>query len=108
MFEELRDAVSFLFSWRWPEAVGEVTAVDVERVKTFKDNETLRLGVAYKFSVGIDGPYSGESFWQPQLCVKRRVFAARRKVRVGQQVVVRYRPDDPSLNRLDRRVWQDL
>jgi hypothetical protein len=108
MFEELYDTISRLFSWRWPEAMGEVTAVDVERVPEYNNNETFRLAVAYKFSVGIDGPYTGESFWQAAFFARRRVVTARRKIRIHQPVIVRYRPDDPSVNTLDRRAWESL
>jgi hypothetical protein len=62
VFDDLYDAVSFLWSWRWPETPGEVTAVDVERVKNPEGIDTFRLAVAYKFSIGTDGPYTGESF----------------------------------------------
>ena len=108
MFEDLYDRISLLFSWRWPEAVGEVTAVDVERVESSEGSDRFRLAVAYKFSVGIDGPYTGESFWEPAFRGKTRVVAARHKIRVHDQVAVRYRPDDPSVSRLDRRAWQNL
>jgi len=87
---------------------GEVTAVDMERIKDSERGETFRLAVAYKFSIGNDGPYTGESFWQPAFFSKKRVLAARHNVRVHQQVMVRYRPDDPSVNKLDRRVWSDF
>ena len=66
------------------------------------------MAVAYKFSIGNDGPYTGESFWKPAFFSKKRVLAARRNIRVHQQVIVRYRPDDPSVNKLDGRVWQNL
>jgi hypothetical protein len=107
MFADLYDAVSLLLSWRWPETPGEVTAVDVESVKDSEGVQTFRLAVAYKFSIGNDGPYTGESFWQP-IFSKKRVLMARRNIRVHQQIVVRYRPNDPSVNKLDRRVWQSL
>jgi hypothetical protein len=108
MFGDLFDAVSFLGSWRWPEATGEVTGVDVERISDSAGNVRRRLGVAYKFSVNDDGPYTGESFWNPAFCVNRRVLAARRKIRARQRVVVRYRKDDPSVNRLHRHPWFNL
>lgn len=107
MFSELYDAVSYLWSWNWPETMGEVTAVDVEKIES-RGNVRLRLAVAYKFSVNDDGPYTGESFWNPAFCPNRRVLAARRKIRHGKAVTVRYRHDDPSVNRLDRRIWQEL
>ena len=107
MFSELYDAVSYLWSWRWPEAMGEVTAVDVERIKS-GGNIQLRLAVAYKFSINDDGPYTGESFWNLAFYVNRRVLAGKRKIRHGQKVTIRYRQDDPSVNRLDGRVWQEL
>ena len=33
VFDDLYDVVSFLWSWRWPETPGQVTAVDVEKIK---------------------------------------------------------------------------
>ena len=108
MFTDLYDAVSLLWSWRWPEIPGEVTAVDVDRVQDSDGIETFRLAVAYKFSIGNDGPYTGESFWQPTVSSKQRVFAARDRIRVNQKINVRYRPDDPSVNKLDRSVWETL
>jgi len=104
VFDDLYDAVSLLWSWRWPEILGQITAVDVERIEDAQGRETLRLAVAYKFSIGNDGPYTGESLWQPAFLSGKRVLAARRNVRVHQQVLVRYRPDDPSVNKLDRRA----
>lgn len=97
MFEDLYDKMSLLFSWRWPLAEGAVTAVDVERNR---EKKTARLAVAYEFSVGEDGPYTGESFWTPAFAQERSVAAARRKLRPHQRVTVRYRPDDPSVNTL--------
>jgi len=109
MFDDLYDAISMMWSWRWPTSEGEVTAVDLERIRHANSrNDTLRLAIAYKFSLGDDGPYTGESFWRPSFCVKRRVFAARHKIRLHQHVTVRYRPDDPSVSTLDRSVWQDF
>lgn len=108
MFGELYDAISFLWSWRWPEEKGQITAVTVERIEDHRGDVRLRLALAYKFSVNGDGPYTGESFWNPDFCVNRRVMAARRRVRRGQSVIVRYRADDPSVNTLDARAWKGL
>ena len=108
MFDDLYDALSVVWSWRWPTSEGQVTAVDIERITHRSDSGTLRLAIAYKFSVGDDGPYTGEAFWQPSLFTKKRVFAARHKIRVRQRVTVRYRRDDPSVNTLDGRIWRDL
>ncbi len=107
MFEELYDALSFL--WSMDLAAGERrNHVDVERANPHQRSEKLRLAIAYKFWVGDDGPYTGESFWAPNFFVNKRVIAARRKLRVRAIVSVRYRTDDPSINRLDQRVWRDL
>lgn len=109
MFGEVYDAISRVWSWRWPEVMGEVTAVDVERIKSiYGGTVRLRLAVAYKFSVNDDGPYTGEALWNPAFCPNRRVRAARHNIRVRHQVIVRYRPDDPSVNTLDHRIWQSL
>jgi hypothetical protein len=108
MFEDLYAKISLLWSWRWPETIGDITAVDIERINDSQGNVTLQLAVAYKFSIGDDGPYTGESFWQPAFCSKRRVMAARRGIRVHHQARIRYCPDDPSVNRLDGSTWQNL
>jgi hypothetical protein len=108
VFGDFYDAISLLLSWRWPEIPGEVTAVDVVRTVDSEGVVTFRLAIAYKFCIGADGPYTGESFWTPTLSPKKRVFSARDSVHVRQQVIVRYRPDDPSVNKIDRRIWQDF
>lgn len=104
MFADLYDAVSLLWSRRWPLANGQVTAVDVEQIRHSNGGYDARLAVAYEFSVGTDGPYTGECFWRPAFFSVRRVASARRKVRRGRLVSVRYRSDDPSVNTLDHRV----
>jgi hypothetical protein len=108
MFEDLRDSISILWSWRWPAATGSVTAVDVERIKHQRGGDTFQLAVAYKFSVGDDGPYTGEGFWQPSFFSFKRVSAARHNVRIGHWLTVRYRPDDPSVNKPDAGFWKSL
>lgn len=102
MFDDLFDAISFLSSWRWPIADGAITEVISERVGRKKDQ--ARLAVAYEFSVGDDGPYTGECFWTPAFLQVRRVSSARKKIRRSAGVRVRYRPNDPSVNRLDGGV----
>jgi len=102
MFNDLYDAMSFLWSWRWPVADGRVTEVISERMGRKKDR--ARLAVAYEFSTGSDGPYTGECFWTPAFLQVRRVASARKKIRRSAGVRVRYRPDDPSVNRLDGGV----
>ena len=62
MFEALYDELSKLWSWRWPVAKGKITAVGVQRIHA-RGGDRLRLTVAYEFSVGEDGPYTGECFW---------------------------------------------
>jgi hypothetical protein len=108
MFEDLYDTASLIFSRWWPEAQGEITAIDVARIRHSQGGVTLRLAVAHEVSVGDDGPYTGESFWRPLLFVNSRVMAARPKLRLPQAVVVRYRSDDPSVSKLDPSVWRSL
>jgi hypothetical protein len=103
MFDDLYDTISFLWSWRWPTVDGEVTAVDVELVK-----DGYRLSVAYQFSIRGDGPYTGESIWAPSISRNSRVRAAADKIHVRDPVLVRYRLDDPSVNRLDSTFWRGL
>jgi len=55
-------------------------------MKHSEGGDTVRLAVAYKFSIGNDGPYTGESFWQPTFFSKKRVLAARHTIKVHQHV----------------------
>jgi hypothetical protein len=102
MFEDLYDRISMLWSPLWPVADGVVTEVISERLG--RERERARLAVAYEFSVGSDGPYTGECFWTPAFFPLRRVSSARRKLHKRVRVRVRYRPDDPSVNTLDGGV----
>lgn len=97
MFDDLYDLLSHTWAWRWPLAHGQITAIDIERNR---EKRTARLAVAYEFSVGTDGPYTGESFWRPQFAEERRVGVARKKLHLHQEVTIRDRPDDPSMNSL--------
>ena len=107
MFEVLCDSLSRLLSWKWPTAEGEVTAANVKR--DFSDEGvSFDLEVTYKFSVGDDGPYVGRSVWTGALSDEQRANRAMHALGEGQPVIVRYRPDDPSVNKLDRSVWLGL
>jgi hypothetical protein len=108
MFSDLYDVVSLLWCWRWPVAEGELTAIEIEPFGIKPDKDTIHLAVAYEFSVGNDGPFTGETFWRPLFPSVKRMLDAKDRLHISQQVLVRYRSDDPSVNRLDRRVWQDL
>jgi len=102
MFRDLYDAVTLLFSWRWPKAEGEITAVRVD-----SGTDRLRLLVDYVFPLGKDESYTGEARWPNWFSIGRAENISQR-LRVGQPVTVRYRRDNPSVNRLDRSVWQDV
>jgi hypothetical protein len=102
MFEDLYDEISLLWSRFWPVADGVVTEVISERLG--RDRQRIRLAVAYEFSVGEDGPYTGESFWTPAFCQLRRVADARKTIRKRQKIRIRYRPSNPSVNTLDGGV----
>lgn len=102
MFEDLYDRISLLWSQPWPRADGAITEVISERLG--RDRDRARLAVAYEFSIGTDGPYTGECFWAPAFCQPKRIASARRKLHRRQKVSVRYRPDDPSVNTLDGGV----
>ncbi len=106
MFDDLYDEISRLWSRLWPAVDGVVTEVISERLG--RDRQRIRLAVAYEFSVGEDGPYTGESFWTPAFCQLRRIADARKRIRMRQKVRIRYRPNDPSVNALDGGVPQLL
>ena len=108
MFSDLYDSISLLFSWRWPKAEGVITAVDLRNSRyTQRETSDLRLVVVYEFSLGDDGPYTGETTW-PQWFSGTDVMEINYKLAIGRKVTVRYRPGDPSVNKLDRSVWQDF
>jgi hypothetical protein len=88
MFNDLYDSISLWFSWRWPRVDGVITAVH-------NDSQSKNAGpmVVYEFSVGDDGPYAGESAWFGNMVYMNEL--------VGRKITVRYREDDPSVNRLD-------
>jgi len=104
LWPALYDALSFLWSSWWPTADGEITEVITEQ--TGDRNNSFRLAVAYKFSVGDDGPCTGECFWKPTLALNqlRTVRNARKRLHVRQRIAIRYRRDDPSVNTLDGGV----
>ena len=109
MFEDLYDALSRLWSFSWPATQAEVTDIELERIGN-PDENRIRLCVCYKFWVGDDGPYSGEDFWKPAFTIGqvKRLRDAKKKLNAKRMVSVRYRPADPSINRLDKESWRDL
>ena len=103
MFEDLRDSVSLL-SWRnWPSVDGQITGVSVYP----SDHGGVQFALTYTFSISNDGPYTGESR-SPQWFPGQKLAEASHKFRVGQKVVVRYRPDRPTVNKLDHSTWDEL
>jgi hypothetical protein len=63
--------------------------------------------VVYEFSLNNDGPYTGSSS-SPGWFDPPEMTSISEKLRAGQPVAVRYRPDDPSVNTLDPTFWQEL
>ena len=111
MFQDLLDELSRLWSWQWPVTQGQVVLVEIERFRAVYSNfDTLRLSIVYEFWLSGDGPYGGEGFWNPAFSLgsMKRLQEAKRKLSVGTNVAIRYRPDDPSINKLDRSVWKTL
>lgn len=102
MFEALWDELSRLGSWRWPVAQGEVTYAELEEFSGGDGGAELRLSVTYKFSIGADGPYTGEAFWQPRWSWNglEKLQDALKEMHIGRPVGVRYKPNDPSVNQL--------
>jgi hypothetical protein len=107
MLENLYDYFSLIFPWRWPKVNGELTAVHIRYMElSNNDANSLRVILEYKFSLGEDGPYTGETSWSPLFALDVTEF--QEKMKVGQAVTVRYRKDDPSVNKLDRSVFRDF
>jgi hypothetical protein len=103
MFEDLRDSVSMVFSRTWPTADGQITGVSVYPY----DRGGVQFALTYTFSISNDGPYTGESR-SPQWFPGEMLAEIKDKFRVGQKVVVRYRPGCPAVNQLDHSTWDEL
>lgn len=99
MFSDLYDYISLLFYRQWPGVQGEITAV-----RTLGGSG--RLLIEYSFSLE-DRPYIGEAGC-PSWSVGTAAINIHERLPIGQSVMVRYRRDNPSVNKLDRSVWQDL
>jgi hypothetical protein len=52
MFEDLYDAISFLWSRTWPTAQGAITEIEVERIKHARRDDTWRLAARHQLHVG--------------------------------------------------------
>lgn len=99
MFSDLHDYISLLFYWQWPRVEGEITAVRIL-------GGSGRLLLEYKFSLG-DGYHAGEARC-PSWLAGAAAINVNETFRIGQPVTVRYRLDNPSVNKLDRSVWQNI
>ena len=82
----------------WPIAQGQITGWN--RIQRDKENFVI---VSYKFSVGDDGPYTGQESWQPSMKFRGQDLAdnAERLLFDGRSIDVRYKPSDPSENTVD-------
>lgn len=101
MFGELYDNILLVFYRRWPTAEAVIAAVDIGYGKG------LDVVVVYEFSIDNDGPYTGESR-SPSWFGGSDVLEINKKLAVGSTVQIRYRADNPSVNKLDIGVWKDL
>jgi len=105
MFDELAEGFSRLFSWRWPSCEGRIVAVDVQKGSGSRYGGGLVLAIGYEFPA-TNKNYSCEYFWEP--ASPALALAAKEQLKIGQSVTVRYRLDDPNVNTLDRRIFDDL
>jgi hypothetical protein len=96
MFDDLYDVVSRLWSWHWPIAQGEVTAVGFQQIPRIDTADEVSLTVTYRFSVNDDGPFTGIRTWTSTHYRISDLLVARDQFHEGDAVKVRYRTDDPS------------
>ena len=75
------------------------------RLRPFDFLGGQELVVIYEFSLSDDGPYTGRSAMPSD---GTDLTSINESLRIGKEVAVRYRRDDPSVNKLDRSVWQNL
>jgi hypothetical protein len=102
VFEDLRDAAVLLFSRNWPIAEGSITRVYVDPYE-----RGFYLRVAYEFSIGTDGPYTGESSC-PTWFGGTDVMDINESFKIGSVVPIRYKATNPSVNKIDPSFWSDL
>lgn len=105
MIDDLRDAIYRLWSWRWPIAQGEATSVEFEQIPGINSADQVTLEVTYRFSLNNDGPYTGIRTWTSTHYRISDLLAARHRFHEGDAVKVRYRADDPSVNKLLVDSW---
>ncbi len=97
MFQGIYNSFSKLFSSRWPAAAGEVTSVTVDSV--FGNSRQAQLVVTYEFFVAGE-PYTGEASSGMFNGMRVATIAsALNGIRKGDFIAVRYRPDDPTVNK---------
>jgi len=99
MLSDLYDYISLLLYRLWPSVEGQITAVRIL-------GGSGRFLVEYKFSLD-DSSYIGEAGC-PSWSVGTAAINIHERFPIGQSVTVRYRPDNPSVNKLDRSVWQNI
>ncbi len=97
MFQDIYNSLSKLFSRCWPTADGEVTGVTVD--SCFGSDYEARLVVTYKFSVSGE-PYTGEASSSMFNGVPiADAIDGLHGIREGDFIAVRYRPNDPTVNK---------
>ena len=87
---------------RWPTAEGCITAVSA-----YPYEHGVQFAITYQFSVAEDGPYTGVCH-SPTWFPGEDIRDVNTKFQVGQVVKIRFRPDDPSVNKLDASTWEEL
>jgi Protein of unknown function (DUF3592) len=102
VFRELYNGASMMLSWGWPVAEGVITAVRVDPCRS-----GLQVVLDYEFSVNGQGPYT-EASSAPSWFGATEVMDIQKTFRIGRALAIRYRRDDPSVNRIDWRRWQGL
>src|SRR5258706_13724050 len=95
--------LSRFFSNSWPLGRGEVVEVEVGQSEHAEAG--WGLYVCYKFYAGDDGrdgPYTGESYWEPTFSKSmEEMEQIASRIHIGEAVQVRYRPDNPSVSKLN-------
>ncbi len=99
MSSELYDNISLLFCWLWPMAEGCITSVYVD------PSQGGRISLAYEFSIGNDGPYTGQG--SPPFWFGGTTLMNTEKM-LGEKVIVRYKTSNRSVSTIDWGFWKDL
>jgi hypothetical protein len=91
-------------SLTWPTADGKITRLDVDRVRATDGGHYYRATFTYDFRDSGGNRVSGNWYKNFRTEANARDFAAR-ELPIEKAVIVRFHPNNPSMNNLELDSW---